>query len=67
MFDGTLYKYKGSDYSTELLENAKYYHAKPFLMPIIYKLFLKKEVDILIKIGVLKKSCNSQWCSKIYL
>ena len=34
MFDGTLGKYTGSDYTIELKDDARAYHAKPFLMPI---------------------------------
>ena len=59
MFDETLGKYTGSDYSLELQENAKPYHAKPFPVPNIHQPTLKKEVNKLIKIGVLKKINNS--------
>ena len=60
MFDGTLDKYKGSNYTIELKENAKPYYAKPFPIPKIHKLTLIKDVNRLIKIGVFKKSNNSQ-------
>ena len=53
MFDGTLGKYTGSDYTIELNEDAKPYHAKSFSIPKIHELTLKKEVYRLIKIGVL--------------
>ena len=33
MFDGTLGKYTGSDYTIELKEDAKPYHTKPFPIP----------------------------------
>ena len=33
MFDGTLGKYAGFDYTIELKENAKPYHEKPFPYP----------------------------------
>ena len=49
MFDGTLGKYTGSDYTIELKEDAK-----PFPIPNIHEPTLKNEVDRLIKIGVLK-------------
>ena len=52
MFDGTLGKCTGSK---ESKEDAKPYHAKPLLMPIIQKATLKKEVDRSIKLGVLNK------------
>ena len=58
MFDRTLGKYTGSEYTTELKEDAKPYHAKPFPIPKIHELNLKKEVYRLIKIGVLKKIYN---------
>ena len=51
----------------ELQENAKPYHAKSFLIPKAHKPSLKKEFDKLIKIGVLKKSNNSQWVSPIFV
>ena len=60
MFDGTYGKYIGSDYAIELKEDAKSYHAKPFPIPNSHEPTLKKEVNRLIKIGVLKKSDNSQ-------
>ena len=55
MFDGILGKYTGSSFTIELKEDRKPYHAKPFAIPIIHKLSLKKEVNRLIKIEVLKK------------
>ena len=45
MFDGTLGKYTGSDYTMELKQNAKKYHAKPFSTPKIHKPTFKKEVN----------------------
>ena len=37
IFDGTLGKYTGSDYTIELREDAKPHHAKNFPFPKIYK------------------------------
>ena len=42
MFDGTLRKYSGSNYTIELKKDAKPYHAKTFPIPTIHKLTLKK-------------------------
>ena len=50
MFDRTLGKYTGSDYSIELKKDANPYHAKPFPIPKIHKSTLKKEINRLIKI-----------------
>ena len=55
MFDGILGKYTGSDYTKVLKQDTKPYHAKPFPIPKTYEPILNKEVDRLIKIGVLKK------------
>ena len=59
IFDGTLGKYTDSDYTIELKEEVKPYNAKPFPIPKIHELTLKKEVDRSIKIGALKKVNNS--------
>ena len=57
----TLVKYRGSDYTIELKEDAKRYLSKLFSNTKINKPTIKKEVNILIKIGVLKKINDSQW------
>ena len=54
MFDRTLGDYTGSKYKIELQDNVKPYHAKPFLIPKVHEKTLKKEVERLVKIGVLK-------------
>ena len=56
MFDGALGKYTGSTYKIELKEDVKPYHAKPFPIPKVHEPTLKKEVERLVEIGVLKKS-----------
>ena len=56
MFEGTLVNHTGSKYMIEVKEDAK-----PFPIPKIHKLTLKKEVNRLIKIGVLRKINHSQW------
>ena len=43
MFDGTLGKYSGSNYTIELKEDTKPYYAKPFPIPNIHKLTLKRK------------------------
>ena len=59
-YDGTLGKITGCDYTIELQEHVKPYHAKPFPIPKIHEPTHKKEVDRLINMGVLKKIHNSQ-------
>ena len=44
MFDGTIGKYAGSDYTIELKVDAKPNHAKPFPIPIIHGPILKTKL-----------------------
>ena len=67
MFDGTLGKYTGSDSTIELQEDAKPYYAKPFPILEVHEATLKKEVNRLIKIGILKKINNSQWAATTFI
>ena len=61
MFDGILGSYNGPDYKIELKEGIKPYHAKPFSISRVHEETLKREVDRLVKIGVLIRINNSQW------
>ena len=67
MFDGTLGKYTGPNYTTEFKKDVKPCHAKPFPIPKTLELNIKKEVYRLIKIGVLKKINNSQWTAPTFI
>ena len=71
MFDGTLDKYTGSDYTIELQEIAKPYRAKPryaFLYPTFPRNTRKKEFDRLTKIGVFNvKYNNFQWSATTFI
>ena len=67
MFDGTLGNYTGSKYKIELKENIKPYHAKPFPIPKVHEPTLKKEVERLVKIGVLKRINNSEWAAPTFI
>ena len=67
MFDGTLGKYTGSNYTIELEEETKPYYVKHFPIPTNHEPNLKKEVDRLIKIEVWKKINNSQWVASTFI
>ena len=67
IFDGTLGKYVGFDYTIELKEDAKPYHVKLFSIPTNHEPTHKKEVNRLIKVGLLKKMNNSQWVAPIFM
>ena len=56
MFDGTLGTYTGSTYKIELQDkNVKPFHARAYPIPRVHEATLKKEVERLIKIGVLRE------------
>ena len=67
MFDGVLGNYTGSKYKIELKENIKPYHAKPFPIPKVHEPTLKKEVERLVKIDVLKQINNSEWAAPTFI
>ena len=67
MFDGTLGTYTGSDYKIELQEGVKPYHAKPFPIPRIHEETLRKEVDRLVEIGVLRRINHSEWAAPTFI
>ena len=67
LFDGTLGDWKTSPVHLELKEGIKPYHGKAYPVPHIHKDVLKKEVDRLEKIGVLKWEKDSQWASPTFI
>ena len=67
MFGWSLGKDIGSNYTIELKEDAKNNYAKAFPIPKIHEPTLKKEVDRLIKIEVLKKINNFQWAALTFI
>ena len=67
LFDGMLGHWKGEDYDIELKEGATPYHARPFPIPRIHEQTLKKEVDRLCQIGVLKKVNRSEWAAPTFI
>jgi len=67
MLDGTLRNYSGSDYKIELKDDVKPFHARLVPIPRIHEETLKKEVERLIKIGVLKRRNNSEWAAPTFI
>jgi hypothetical protein len=61
LFDGKLGTWNCASSSIKLIPGSEPYHAHPFLVPRIHELTLKKELDRLVQIGVLKRVNCSQW------
>ena len=68
LFDGTLGDWKTTPVSFELKEGAKPFHARrAFPVPKVYYETLRKEVDRLCEIGVLKRQPESEWASNTFI
>ena len=68
LFDGTLGDWKTTPVSLELKEGAKPYHVRrPYPVPKVHKGTLLREVDRLVKIGVLKRQDDSEWASPSFI
>ena len=67
LFDGTLGKWKNTQYNIELQPNALPYHARAFPIPRIHEQSLRMEVDRLVKEGVLRKINRSEWAAPTFI
>ena len=67
MFDGTLGNYTGTEYKSQLLEQAQLYHAKPFPIAKVHEETLKTGVERLVNICVLKSKNNSEWAAPTFI
>ena len=67
LFDGTLGDFLTEPVHLELKEGTQPKHHKPFPVPKIHEVTLKKELERLCKIGVLRKCSNSVWASPTFI
>jgi hypothetical protein len=67
LFDGTLGDWKTKPVSFQLKEDASPYHSQAFPVPKIHKNILIKEVDRLVKLGVLERQPASEWASPSFI
>jgi hypothetical protein len=67
LFDGTLGKWTGEPYHIELKPDAIPYHARAFPVPKIHEQTLRKEVERLCKLGVLKRINHSEWGAPTFI
>ena len=67
LFNGTLGDFKTDPISFELKEGAKAFHGRPFPIPHIHLETLKREVERLVELGVLKPQPNLEWGSPTFI
>ncbi len=61
MFNGTLGVYPHKKMHFDIEPNAKPVHSRPYPVPQIHMKTFKKELDHLVKIGVLAAQQESEW------
>lgn len=67
LFDGTLGDWQDDPVSFRLKPGATPYHGRAFPIPKIHLETLKKEVERLVQIGVLKRQPQSEWASPTFI
>jgi hypothetical protein len=67
LFDGSLGDWDTEPVKFELREGAQPYHGKPFPVPHIHRKTLKKEVERLCDLGVIKPQSSSEWASPTFI
>jgi hypothetical protein len=67
LFDGKLGAWNCAPCSIKLKPGSEPYHARPFPVPRIHELTLKKELDRLVSVGVLKRVNRSEWGAPTFI
>ena len=67
LFDGTLGDFQTEPVSLELKPGFKPYHGKPYPIPKKHDKAFRKEVERLVKIGVLRRQDESEWGSPAFI
>jgi hypothetical protein len=67
MFDGTLGVYPRKMVHVDIDPNAKPVHSRPYPVPQIHLKTFKKELDHLVRIGVLAAQQESEWASPSFI
>ena len=67
MFDGKLGQWTGKPYEIELKPGVTPFHSRPFALPKCYEKTLRKEVERLCKIGVLRRVNRSEWGAPTFI
>ena len=61
LFDGTLGKYPGEPMHIKLEDRAQPVYRRPYQIPMVHMATFKKELDHLVKIGVLSPVRDTEW------
>ncbi len=67
LFDGTLGDWDCTPVSLQLKEGAQPFHGRPFPIPKKHVETLKKEIQRLCDLGVLKWQADSEWASQTFI
>ena len=67
VFDGTLGEWKTDPVDFELVDGATPHSQRHYPVPHLYKTTFKKELDRLVKLGVLEKVQQSEWGSPTFI
>jgi hypothetical protein len=67
MFDGTLGVYPHKKVHINIDPNAKPVHSRPYPVPLIHLKTFKKELNHLVRIGVLAAQQESEWVSPSFI
>ena len=67
LFDGTLGDWNTKPATFKLKKDAKPYHGRAFPVPHIHLQVLKREVEQLVRLGVLKRQPDSEWGSSAFI
>ena len=67
LFDGTLGEWNMKRVNLEFIKGETPYHDKPYLIPVAHKNLFGNEVNILEKLGVLKREDESEWASPTFI
>ncbi len=67
LFDGTLGVYPYNMFHIDLIPKARPKHSQRYVIPCIHLVAFKKELDLLVQIGVLSPQSASKWGSPTFV
>ena len=67
LFDGTLGDFKTDPISLDIKPGEKLAYTLPYSVPKVHEIVFKKELEQLVKLGVLEKDNDSPWASPAFI